>query len=97
MEGHFTDEGIVDYAFGEYADDGRQRVLSVTSSEVTPSLLQNLAKVSGSRARQRTHTETMRRALPFALSCHFAVRTARTGSEHGKDKERLKKRRYKTF
>ncbi|KAH7707833.1 hypothetical protein AAVH_24924 [Aphelenchoides avenae] len=44
MEGHFTDEGIVDYAFGEYADDGRQRVLSVTSSEVTPSLLQNLAK-----------------------------------------------------
>lgn len=47
MEGHFTDEGIVDYAFGDYEDDGRQRVLSVTSSEVTSSLLQKLAKVSG--------------------------------------------------
>ncbi|KAH7704219.1 hypothetical protein AAVH_28589 [Aphelenchoides avenae] len=44
MEGQFTDESIVDYAFGDYEDDGRQRVLSVTSSEITSSLVQKLAK-----------------------------------------------------
>lgn len=69
MEGDFTDEGIIDYAFADYEDDGRQRVLSVTSSEVTSTLLQKLVKVSGSRTSQRVRRRTY---LPIISDLGFS-------------------------
>lgn len=51
VKGSFTDEGILDYVFGDYGSNERQRVLNVSSEEISPKLLQKLVNVGDSRWR----------------------------------------------